>query len=654
SAVTGLIINSTPIVTAGSDQTICVSNSISLTAICNLYSLNATLSGSQQVPSVATSASGTLTGTFNSITNQIIVNINYNGLSNAVSGAHLHNAASGSNGSVIIDFLSAGFPTTIAGAYTYNATLASGQVANLLNGNIYSNIHTSTFPSGEVRGQITATCVANSYTWNPGNLSGQTVSVSPINTTAYTLTALNTTTGCSSTATVSVNVNPLPIPTIGSNSPICQTNTLMLNASGGTSYSWTGPNGFTSTDQNPSIPNATITVLGNYFVTVTNANGCSATASTNVILNTLNPTASNTGPYTVGQAIALNATGGTGYSWTGPNSFISIISNPTINNSLSVNAGTYTVTVTANGCTATATTNVIINGIDPCDPSRIVDYFYVKAGNPYQSLFPLTNGMVINQITEQVSILVTPSLCPNVMIESFEMNIQGPELNWNILQNAAPNALFDNTGPSFYGRNFIPGNYSLTVTGYAQDNKGGGITYGPVVTTFTVVGNLATISMPSITGTEFCAGNNVTVNFSTTGTFNGGNQFQAQLSNANGSFENPVIIGTTNIAGTVNATIPLNTPEGSNYLIRVASSNQALAGNPTISLLTINPLTRNLVSPTNDLTGNSTKKAANIINASNKVTSPANVIYQAGNAILLTPGFQSGSIFKAEIRGCEN
>ena len=127
-----------------------------------------------------------------------------------------------------------------------------------------------------------------------------------------------------------------------------------------------------------------------------------------------------------------------------------------------------------------------------------------------------------------------------------------------------------------------------------------------------------------------------------------------QLSNANGSFESPVIIGTTNIAGTVNTTIPLNTPEGSNYLIRVASSNQVLAGNPTISLLTINPLTRNLVSPTNDLTGNSTKKAANIINASNKVTSPANVIYQAGNAILLTPGFQSGSIFKAEIRGCEN
>ena len=73
-----------------------------------------------------------------------------------------------------------------------------------------------------------------------------------------------------------------------------------------------------------------------------------------------------------------------------------------------------------------------------------------------------------------------------------------------------------------------------------------------------------------------------------------------------------------------------------------------------LGLVTINPLTRNLVSPTNDLTGTSTKKAVNITNASNKVTSPANVLCQAGNAFFLTPGFQSGAVFKAEIHGCGN
>ncbi|WP_435357735.1 3-coathanger stack domain-containing protein [Emticicia sp. SJ17W-69] len=106
----------------------------------------------------------------------------------------------------------------------------------------------------------------------------------------------------------------------------------------------------------------------------------------------------------------------------------------------------------------------------------------------------------------------------------------------------------------------------------------------------------------------------------------------------------------------VNITIPTNTPAGTNYLIRVASSNPVLAGNPTMNLLTINPLSRNLVSPTNNLTGTNTKKAVNSINAGNKVISPANVTYQAGKRILLTPGFETntGTVFKAQIQGCSN
>ncbi|GAB3519329.1 3-coathanger stack domain-containing protein [Emticicia fontis] len=287
----------------------------------------------------------------------------------------------------------------------------------------------------------------------------------------------------------------------------------------------------------------------------------------------------------------------------------------------------------------------------------VVDYQYVKAGNPYQNLFPLVSGMTINQIPEQVSILVT-GVCSNVAIGSFEMNIQGPELNWNIIQNVHPSALFDNLGNNVYGRNFIPGNYTLTVTGYAEDNKGGGLTYGPVVTNFTVVGNMATISMPSLSTPNICAGSNVDVNFSASGTFNPGNQFQVQLSNPQGVFDNPVTIGTTNAAGTVNCTIPLNTPEGNNYLIRVVSSNQVYAGNPTMSQLKINPQNTYLQSPANDyVTGNTEiKQVVSTISAGNKVGNTANVTYQAGNAVVLTPGFetQTGGIFKAQIQACVN
>ncbi|MCP9769279.1 hypothetical protein EGI22_15295, partial [Lacihabitans sp. LS3-19] len=79
---------------------------------------------------------------------------------------------------------------------------------------------------------------------------------------------------CVSSAEVAVVVNPLPTVIIGSNSPICAGATLNLTASGGTTYAWTGPNSFVSTDQNPSITSATVAMSGNYMVTVTDANLC--------------------------------------------------------------------------------------------------------------------------------------------------------------------------------------------------------------------------------------------------------------------------------------------------------------------------------------------------------------------------------------------
>lgn len=285
----------------------------------------------------------------------------------------------------------------------------------------------------------------------------------------------------------------------------------------------------------------------------------------------------------------------------------------------------------------------------------LVDYRYVKAGNPYQGLFPLSNNMVIDQIPEQVSILVT-DVCDNVTIESFEMNIQGPELNWNIIQNVTPNALFDNFENNVNGRNFLPGNYTLTVTGYSEDNKGGQLTYGPVITTFTVVGNLATISMPTLSSASLCAGSKVNVSFSTTGTFNPDNLFMVQLSQPNGSFEFPTVIGSSTTAGTVECTISVNAPESDKYLIRVVSSNQTYAGNPTMSMIDLSPGIKYLNRAADDISsGTKTQKVSNTIIAQNKLQN-AQVNYQAGNAIVLNSGFEvkPGAVFMAEIKGCQN
>ena len=84
----------------------------------------------------------------------------------------------------------------------------------------------------------------------------------------------------------------------------------------------------------------------------------------------------------------------------------------------------------------------------------------------------------------------------------------------------------------------------------------------------------------ALTGSPYCAGSLINISFTSSGTFNAGNVFTAQLSDANGSFTSPLNIGTLNssTSGTINATIPSNTPFGNAYRIRVVSNNPAVIG----------------------------------------------------------------------------
>ena len=78
-----------------------------------------------------------------------------------------------------------------------------------------------------------------------------------------------------STSTVTITGATTPTPTPGSNSPICDGTNLNLTgpAVGGASYSWTGPNSFSSTLQNPTIIAASTLAAGTYSLTVT-VGGC--------------------------------------------------------------------------------------------------------------------------------------------------------------------------------------------------------------------------------------------------------------------------------------------------------------------------------------------------------------------------------------------
>ncbi|WP_374464108.1 T9SS type B sorting domain-containing protein [Chryseobacterium sp.] len=74
-----------------------------------------------------------------------------------------------------------------------------------------------------------------------------------------------------------------PSSTLSSNSPVCINSTLQLNASGGIVYNWTGPNGFTSNQQNPTIHNATANNAGIYTCQVSGG-ACSGTFTVNVVV----------------------------------------------------------------------------------------------------------------------------------------------------------------------------------------------------------------------------------------------------------------------------------------------------------------------------------------------------------------------------------
>lgn len=64
--------------------------------------------------------------------------------------------------------------------------------------------------------------------------------------------------------------------TLSSNSPVCNGQSIYLNAQGGTNYLWTGPNNFSSAEANPIIPDATTLYSGTYSCSITGTAGCDA------------------------------------------------------------------------------------------------------------------------------------------------------------------------------------------------------------------------------------------------------------------------------------------------------------------------------------------------------------------------------------------
>lgn len=181
--------------------------------------------------------------------------------------------------------------------------------------------------------------------------------------------------GCTSNAVGPFTLsdpNPPVMPGIGSDGPVCSGQTLHLtatNSSPGTpTFTWSGPNGFTSASATPAVTNITTAASGTYTVTVTIAGCISPAASVLVLIDStpVRPVIASNGPVCSDSTINLFATtaspGAMTWSWSGPNGFTSIVQNPAIPNATVAANGTYSVTATAvqGSCISAAGTNLVV------------------------------------------------------------------------------------------------------------------------------------------------------------------------------------------------------------------------------------------------------------------------------------------------------
>jgi len=119
--------------------------------------------------------------------------------------------------------------------------------------------------------------------------------------------------------TITVTVNPLPKINVPANYSLCTNDTLTLIVTGGKTYSWQGPNNFTSTDSAVIIPNPSVQYAGPWYTQATSPLGCQVSATTNVTIHTAPVAfAGNDASICQGNTVQLTGTGagdGGTYNW---------------------------------------------------------------------------------------------------------------------------------------------------------------------------------------------------------------------------------------------------------------------------------------------------------------------------------------------------
>ena len=281
--------------------------------------------------------------------------------------------------------------TSSAGVYTLTATNSCGSTsattASIIIRTIPTGVTATASPTTLCSGStLTLTGTATSpitttYSWTgPNTYSSAVLNPTGIITTTlsagvYTLTATNIC-GSATATTASVTVNRTPTLVTATASPlsVCSGATLTLTGTATspitTTYSWSGPNGYSSTNLNPAGITTSSLSAGIYTLTATNTcgNTTATTSSVTVISAPTSVSASTVASsLCAGASLSLigTASGATVYNWSGPGGYSSTLLNPPAFTAGTAASGTYTLTA-GNSCfTVTATASIIIAPLPP-------------------------------------------------------------------------------------------------------------------------------------------------------------------------------------------------------------------------------------------------------------------------------------------------
>ncbi|MBX2960209.1 MAG: gliding motility-associated C-terminal domain-containing protein [Flavobacteriales bacterium] len=206
---------------------------------------------------------------------------------------------------------------------------------------------------------------ANSYVWSPvAGLSNSTVAnpfAFPTSTTSYVVVGTDANL-CTNSDTVVVTVNPLPVINAGADEWLCIGNDIQLNATGGTTYNWFPINDLS----NPNIANPTANPLTTttYTVNGLDINGCSNSDEITITVNNLVPiNIGNNDTICVGDSVQLGGSptspAGTIYSWSPSIS----LSNSTVANPIAFPSvtTTYYLTATNDTCSSIDSVTIFVN-----------------------------------------------------------------------------------------------------------------------------------------------------------------------------------------------------------------------------------------------------------------------------------------------------